>query len=416
MAWRSRSSIWQRNTSRRDPPSGRAVLRVVPRSQRVHPGAGDGGLRVRVRRADRRRVRGGRQLGDGCAGAGAARRRRRAGRRVVTSAFTYFASVEAILLAGARPVFADIEKHGFGVDPGSRRSRARAAHACDPADPPVRALRRPAAAAGAGRRARHRARRGRRPEPSAHPRRPARRRLGARRLLQLLPVEEPRRRRGRRLRHDRRPGGRRARPALPQPRQLARWRARRARHDGPARCAAGRGAARETSVSGWLDAAARPQRADHSEILAGCEEIEVPVCELDGRRSGTSTPSAVAMPRACARRSRRGIEWRHYYPMPAASQPALGAARCAAGSFQRRSGLARGDLASGAPELFAGDDRADCRCDPPGGGALASPSLAGGWLHSAGRRVRFSDGSRGSRRRRPRTPRSCPGRPGGPRP
>jgi dTDP-4-amino-4,6-dideoxygalactose transaminase len=28
-----------------------------------------------------------------------------------------------------------------------------------------------------------------------------------------------------------------------------------------------------------------------------------------------------------------GIEWRHYYPMPAASQPALGAQRCAPGSF-----------------------------------------------------------------------------------
>ena len=39
------------------------------------------------------------------------------GDEVVTSAFTYFATVEAILLAGARPVFADIEKNGFGIDP-----------------------------------------------------------------------------------------------------------------------------------------------------------------------------------------------------------------------------------------------------------------------------------------------------------
>jgi dTDP-4-amino-4,6-dideoxygalactose transaminase len=39
------------------------------------------------------------------------------GDEVVTSAFTYFASVEAILLTGARPVFADIEKRGFGIDP-----------------------------------------------------------------------------------------------------------------------------------------------------------------------------------------------------------------------------------------------------------------------------------------------------------
>ena len=40
-----------------------------------------------------------------------------AGDEVVTSPFTYFATVEAILWAGARPIFADIERDGFLLDP-----------------------------------------------------------------------------------------------------------------------------------------------------------------------------------------------------------------------------------------------------------------------------------------------------------
>ena len=39
------------------------------------------------------------------------------GDEVVTSVFTYFATVEAILACGARPVFVDIEAGGFGIDP-----------------------------------------------------------------------------------------------------------------------------------------------------------------------------------------------------------------------------------------------------------------------------------------------------------
>ncbi|UCE85248.1 MAG: aminotransferase class I/II-fold pyridoxal phosphate-dependent enzyme, partial [Deltaproteobacteria bacterium] len=40
-----------------------------------------------------------------------------AGDEVVTVAFTYFATVEAILQIGARPVFVDIEPDGFNLDP-----------------------------------------------------------------------------------------------------------------------------------------------------------------------------------------------------------------------------------------------------------------------------------------------------------
>ncbi|HVP30588.1 MAG TPA: DegT/DnrJ/EryC1/StrS family aminotransferase [Myxococcota bacterium] len=41
-----------------------------------------------------------------------------AGDEVVTSPFTYFATVEAILWAGATPVFADVERESFNLDPG----------------------------------------------------------------------------------------------------------------------------------------------------------------------------------------------------------------------------------------------------------------------------------------------------------
>jgi len=41
------------------------------------------------------------------------------GDEVVTSAFTHFASVEAILWTGARPVFADVEPDGFAIDPAA---------------------------------------------------------------------------------------------------------------------------------------------------------------------------------------------------------------------------------------------------------------------------------------------------------
>ena len=90
-----------------------------------------------------------------------------AGDEVVTSPFTYFATVEAILLVGARPVFCDVEPGDLPDRRGARSLRA------------------------GGRGAGHRGQPGRAPG----------RRLGGCGLLQLLSVKEPRRG-GRRWRSD----------------------------------------------------------------------------------------------------------------------------------------------------------------------------------------------------------------------
>src|SRR3990170_6730331 len=42
---------------------------------------------------------------------------------VVTSAFSFVASANAVLHAGGMPVFADIEANGFNIDPGLIRSK-----------------------------------------------------------------------------------------------------------------------------------------------------------------------------------------------------------------------------------------------------------------------------------------------------
>ena len=55
------------------------------------------------------------------------------GDEVVTTSFTYFATVEAILHVGARPVFADVEPGGFHLDPAALEAavthRTRGQHA-----------------------------------------------------------------------------------------------------------------------------------------------------------------------------------------------------------------------------------------------------------------------------------------------
>ena len=327
------------------------------------------------------------------------------GDEVVTSAFTYFASVEAILLAGARPVFADIETDGFGVDP------ARVEAALGPrtrAILPIHLFGRcadlPRLQALADARG-HRARRGRRPGDRRVAGGPAGRRLGPRRLLQLLPLEESRRASATAAASPpttRRSPNASGSTAATAARGTARTRCS-APPPGSTRCRRRRCARSSRSSRAGRRLRARNARI-YAEALAGCEEIEIPE-RRGGRDAGLEPvhdPLSRCAPVVRAALEAEGIEWRHYYPMPAPSQPALGAARCAPGSFPEAERACAEVLSIPVrPSCSPDDDRAHRRRDPPGGDALS---------RSRAREPSASGGSTGSRRRRPRTPSSRPGR------
>ena len=256
------------------------------------------------------------------------------GDEVVTSAFTYFATVEAILLLGARPVFADIERDGFGIDPaaveaalGPRTRAILPVHLfgrC--ADMPrLEALARSrgiaivedaAQAIGAVRAGRGAGAWGQAGCFSFYPSK----NLGGVGDGGCVTTDDP---------------------------QLAErvrlYRSHGCDQDGThqvlgttARLDALQAAALGAKLpylEGWTRARARNAKI-YGEAFAGCDEIAVPSA------GGDETPAwnhyTIRCRRAPVVRSAldaAGIEWRHYYPIPAASQPALGAARRAPGSF-----------------------------------------------------------------------------------
>ena len=125
-----------------------------------------------------------------------------AGDEVVTSSFTWPATVNAILHAGATPVFADVDPDTLEPRSGrrrggrSRRTRGRSSRCTSPAAPcDMDALR------GDRRRARPARRRGRRPRRRGGRARPQGGRDRRLHLLLALRHQEPRRRRGRDRHH-----------------------------------------------------------------------------------------------------------------------------------------------------------------------------------------------------------------------
>ncbi len=258
------------------------------------------------------------------------------GDEVVTSAFTYFASVEAILLVGARPVFADIEVDGFGVDPAGveaalgPRSRAilpihlfgrcaditALAALAEAREIPL--VEDAAQAIGASRAGRQAGAWGRAGCFSFYPSK----NLGGVGDGGCVTTDDP---------------------AVAERVRL--YRSHGSSRDGvhdafgtTARLDALQAAALRAKLpflDDWTRARARNARI-YSEAFAGCEEIEIPAAAPDEipvwnqytircRNAGGVRAALEA----------EGIEWRHYYPIPAASQPALGPARCAPGSFPR---------------------------------------------------------------------------------
>lgn len=256
------------------------------------------------------------------------------GDEVVTSAFTYFASVEAILLAGARPVFADIESDGFGVDPErveaalSPRTRAilpihlfgrcadlprlaalASAHGVALVEDAAQAI----GAARAGRRAGAWGRAG---CFSFYPSK----NLGGVGDGGCVTTDQPEI--AERIRLYRSHGSTRdgAHEVLGTTARLDALQAAALR-------------AKLPYLDGWTQLRARNARL-YAEALAGCEEIEIPGAQADEVpvwNQYTIRCREAATVRAAL--EAEGIEWRHYYPLPAACQPALGAARCAPGSF-----------------------------------------------------------------------------------
>jgi len=256
------------------------------------------------------------------------------GDEVVTSAFTHFATVEAILWTGACPVFADVEPGGFGIDPQAvARVLTPRCRAVVPvhlfgrcADLPrlhalaegagVALVEDAAQAFGAARGGRRAGAWGRLGCFSFYPSKV----LGAVGDAGCVTTDDA---------------------ALAA--QLRLLRSHGAAPDGShglvgttsrldsLQAAALR--ARLPFLKASLEGRARNARI-YQEELAGCGSLALPAVGVDEEPVWSHfTLRCEAAPRVREALRVAGIESRHYYPMPAASQPALADRRAAPGSF-----------------------------------------------------------------------------------
>jgi dTDP-4-amino-4,6-dideoxygalactose transaminase len=256
------------------------------------------------------------------------------GDEVVTSAFTHFATVGAILRAGARPVFADVEPGGFGVDPDGvaaaigPRTRAvvpvhlfgrcadlvRIGALAEAAGVPL--VEDAAQAFGAARGGRPAGGSGRLGCFSFYPSKV----LGALGDAGCVTTDDP---------------------GLAE--CLRRLRSHGVSRDGrhelvgtTSRLDSIQAAvlrARLPFLKRSLEGRARNARI-YREELDGCSGVSLPPAGADEELVfACYTLRCAAAPKVRAALAAAGIEWRHYYPRPACAEPALGPLRAAAGSF-----------------------------------------------------------------------------------
>jgi dTDP-3-amino-3,4,6-trideoxy-alpha-D-glucose transaminase len=255
------------------------------------------------------------------------------GDEVVTTAFTYFATVEAILMAGARPVFVDVDPETFNLDPArleaalSPRTRAvvpvHLFGRC--ADLPrigaiagargVPVVEDAAQAAGAALRGRRAGAWGRAGCFSFYPSKV----LGAAGDGGCVVTDDAEV--AERLRLLRTHGASRGVHVL----------AGTSSRLDSIQAAVLR--AKLPQLEDWIEGRSRNAER-YGKALAGCPGVTLPGAVADGRHAWSQYTIRCRAPEPVRRAlEAAGVEWRHYYPAPASGEPALGDARVPAGRF-----------------------------------------------------------------------------------